>query len=100
MTVLSYPPFSATENPVLTAIKARWLTKLRWRNPLEKAQAANAGAVAGPKQVITRTAAKQARDNGVVVVLFATNTREDIDKFCTWPADMLITDYPELGPCP
>ena len=100
VTVLSYPPFSATENPVLTAIKARWLTKLRWRNPLEKARAANAGAVAGPKQVITRTAAKQARDNGVEVVLFAPNTREDIDKFCTWPADMLITDYPELGPCP
>jgi len=100
VTVLSYPPFSATENPVLTAIKARWLTKLRWRNPLEKARAANAGAVAGPQQVITRTAAKQARDNGVEVVLFAPNTREDIDKFCTWPADMLITDYPELGPCP
>ena len=98
--VLSYPPFSATENPVLTAIIARWLTKLRWRNPLEKARAANAGAVAGPKQVITRNAAKQARDNGVAVVLFAPNTREDIDKFCTWPADMLITDYPELGPCP
>lgn len=98
--VLSYPPFSAVENPVLTAIIARWLTKLRWRNPLEKARAANAGAVAGPKQVITRTAAKQARDNGVEVVLFAPNIREDIDKFCTWPADMLITDYPELGPCP
>jgi hypothetical protein len=79
---------------------ARWLTKLRWRNPLEKARAANAGAVAGPMQVINRTAAKQARDNGVAVVLFAPNTREDIDKFCIWPADMLITDYPELGPCP
>jgi glycerophosphoryl diester phosphodiesterase len=98
--VLSYPPFSATENPVLTAITARWLTKLRWRNPLEKARAANAGAVAGPKQVMTRTAARQARDNGVEVVLFAPNTREDIDKFCAWPADILITDYPELGPCP
>ena len=67
---------------------------------MEKARAANAGAVAGPKQVITWTAAKQARDNGVEVVLFAPNTRKDIEKFCTWPADMSLTDYPELGPCP
>ena len=98
--VLSYPPFSASENPVLTAIKARWLTKLRLRNPLEKARKAKAGAVAGPMQVITWTAARQARDNGVAVVLFAPNTRKDLDKFCTWPVDVLITDFPELGHCP
>ena len=98
--VLSYPPFSAKENSVLTAIIARWFTKLRLRSPLDKAQEAKAGAVAGPKQVITWTAARQARDNGVAVVLFALNTRKDLDKFCTWPVDMLITDYPELGHCP
>ncbi len=98
--VLSYPPFSTRENPVFTAIKARWLTKLRLRSPLEKARAAEAGAVAGPKQVITLTATRQAHLNGVAVILFAPNTRKDIDKFCTWPVDMLITDYPELGHCP
>ena len=98
--VLSYPPFSAKENSVLTAIIARWFTKLRLRSPLDKAQEAKAGAVAGPKQVITWTAARQARDNGVAVVLFALNTRKDLDKFCTWPVDMLITDYPNLGHCP
>jgi glycerophosphoryl diester phosphodiesterase len=98
--VLSYPPFSANENPVLTALKARWFTKLRLRSPLAKAQEAKAGAVAGPKQVITWTAARQARDNGGAVVLFTPNTRKDLDKFCTWPVDMLITDYPNLGHCP
>jgi glycerophosphoryl diester phosphodiesterase len=98
--VLSYPPFSAKENSVLTAIIARWFTKLRLRSPLDKAQEAKAGAVAGPKQVITRTAARHARDNGVAVILFAPNTRKELDKFCTWPVDMLITDYPELGHCP
>ena len=98
--VLSYPPFSAKENSVLTAIKARWFTKLRLRNPLDKAREAKAGAVAGPKQVISWTAARQARDNGVAVVLFAPNTRKDLGRYCTWPVDMLITDYPELGHCP
>ena len=98
--VLSYPPFSASENFVFTALKARWFTKLRLRNPLDKARAAKAGAVAGPKQVITWTAARQAREKGVAVVLFAPNTRKDMDRYCTWPVDMLITDYPDLGPCP
>jgi glycerophosphoryl diester phosphodiesterase len=98
--VLSYPPFSTRENPVLTAVIARWFTKLRLRSPLDKAQEAKAGAVAGPKQVITWTAARQARDNGVAVVLFAINTRKDLDRFCAWPVDMLITDYPNLGHCP
>jgi len=98
--VLSYPPFSTSENFVFTALKARWFTKLRLRNPLDKARAARAGAVVGPKQAITWTAARQARDNGVAVVLFAPNTRKDMDRYCTWPVDMLITDYPDLGPCP
>jgi glycerophosphoryl diester phosphodiesterase len=98
--VLSYPPFSAKENSVLKAMIARWFTKLRLRSPLRKAQEAKADAVAGPMQVITRTAARQARDNGVAVVLFTPNTREDLYKFCTWPVDMLITDYPNLGHCP
>ena len=97
--VLSYPPFSATENPVLTAIKARWFTKLRLRNPLDKAQEAKAGAVTGPKQVITWTAAQQARNNGVEVILFAPNTSKDFNRYCTWPVDILITDYPNLGHC-
>jgi hypothetical protein len=79
---------------------ARWFTKLRFRSPLDKAQETKAGAVAGPMQVITRTAARQACDNGVAVVLFTPNAREDLYKFCTWPVDMLITDYPNLGHCP
>ena len=98
--VLSYPPFSAKDNSALTALKARWFTKLGLRSPLRKAKKAKAGAVVGPTQVITRTAARQARDNGVAVVLFTPNTREDLYKFCTWPVDMLITDYPNLGHCP
>ena len=98
--VLSYPPFSAKENSALTALKARWFTKLRLRSPLRKAEKARAGAVAGPTQVITKTAARQACDNGVAVVLFTPNTREDLFEFCTWPVDMLITDYPDLGHCP
>jgi glycerophosphoryl diester phosphodiesterase len=98
--VLSYPPFSASENFVFTALKARWFTKLRLRNPLEKARAAKASAVVGPKQAITWTAARQARENGVAVILFTPNTRKDLERYCTWPVDGLITDYPDLGHCP
>ena len=98
--VLSYPPFSARDNSALTALKARWFTKLRLRSPLRKARKATADAVVGPTQVITRRAARKARANGVAVVLFTPNTREDLFEFCAWPVDMLITDYPNLGHCP
>ena len=98
--VLSYPPFSVRDNSALTALKARWFTKLRLRSPLRKARKATADAVVGPTQVISRTAARKARDDGVAVVLFTPNTREDLSEFCTWPVDMLITDYPDLGHCP
>jgi glycerophosphoryl diester phosphodiesterase len=98
--VLSYPPFSVRDNSALTALKARWFTKLRLRSPLRKARKATADAVVGPTQVISRTAARKARDDGVAVVLFTPNTREDLVEFCAWPVDMLITDYPDLGHCP
>jgi glycerophosphoryl diester phosphodiesterase len=98
--VLSYPAFSVTENFTWTALKARWFTKLRLRSPLAAARKAQAGAVAGPTQVITRHAATEARDNGVEVVLFTPDTRNDLERYCKWPVDVLITDYPDLGHCP
>jgi glycerophosphoryl diester phosphodiesterase len=97
--VLSYPPFSTNENFVYTALKARWLTKLNLSSPLDKARVAKADAVAGPKQVITWSAAKKTRDNAIAVILFAPNTQKDLDRYCAWPVDVLITDYPNLGQC-
>jgi glycerophosphoryl diester phosphodiesterase len=98
--VLSYPAFSVKKNSAWTALKARWLTRLRVNSPLTAARSAQAGAVAGPTQVITRHAATEARDNGVKVVLFTPNTREDLERYCNWPVEVLITDYPDLGHCP
>jgi glycerophosphoryl diester phosphodiesterase len=98
--VLSYPAFTVTENFTWTAIKAFLLTNLRLRSPLAEARQAHAGAVAAPTQVITRHAAQEARDNGVQMVLFTPNTRNDLEKYCRWPVDVLITDYPDLGHCP
>ena len=98
--VLSYPAFTVTEDFTWTALKARWLTKLQLRSPLAAARKAKARAVAGPTQVITRHAAGEARDKGVEVVLFTPNTRNDLERYCQWPVDVLITDFPDLGHCP
>jgi glycerophosphoryl diester phosphodiesterase len=61
---------------------------------------AQAGAVVGPTQVIFRFAVTEAREKGVQVVLFTINSREDLERYCDWPVDVLITDYPDLGHCP
>ena len=98
--VLSYPAFTVMENSARTAVRSRWLTRLRLNSPWTAAREAKAGAVVGPTQVIFRFAAAEARDNGVQVVLFTINTREDLESYCRWPVDVLITDYPDLGHCP
>jgi glycerophosphoryl diester phosphodiesterase len=100
VSVLSYPAFSATENATWTVVKAGVLTRLGLRSPLKAAREAGAGAVAAPTQVMTRSAAAQVRDARLEVFLFTPNSREDLDRYCTWPVDGLITDYPDLGHCP
>ncbi len=97
---LSYPPFSKEENPVMTVVKSRWLTKFRLKSPLEKAKAAKAEAIVSHTAVITWNAAKQVVDAGIEVILFTPNTKEDLERYCHWPADILITDFPDLGHCP
>jgi len=98
--VLSYPPFSTEEPAFLTVIKARLLTKLGIRNPFDEADKANADAVAGPIQVITWNAAKEVSDNNKEVILFTPNTIQGLERYCTWPVDMILTDFPKLGHCP
>ncbi len=100
VSVLSYPPFSAEENLYLTAISSRWLTKIGIHSPLKIAREAVADAIAAPTQVITWNAANNSRKNGVAVVLFTPNSKEDFARYCSWPADILITDFPNLGHCP
>ena len=99
-TALSYPPFTADEKPTITVLKRRWLTKLGWLLPQDKAQKAKADAVVGPTQAISWPSAQQAREAGVQVILFTPNTKKKLHKFCGWPADIIITDFPELGHCP
>jgi glycerophosphoryl diester phosphodiesterase len=98
--VLSYPAFSAAENATWTVVKARWLTRLGLRSPLKAARESGTGAVAAPTQAMTRGAAAKAQNAGLEVFLFTPNSREDLDKYCAWPVDGLITDYPDLGHCP
>jgi hypothetical protein len=67
------------ENSARTAVRARWLTRLRLNSPWTAARKAKAGAVVGPTQVFFQFAAAEARENGVPVVLFTINTREDLE---------------------
>ena len=96
---LSYPPFSTDENPVMTVVKSRWLTKSRLKSPLEMARTAKAEAIVSHTAVITWNAAKQANDAGIEVILFTPNTKKDLERYCHWPANILITDFPNLGHC-
>jgi glycerophosphoryl diester phosphodiesterase len=97
--VLSYPAFSAAENAKWTVVKACLLTWIRLRSPLKAAREAAAAAIAAPTWVMTRSAAAQVREAGLEVFLFTPNSRKELDRYCTWPVEGLITDYPGLGHC-
>lgn len=97
--VLSYPAFSAEQSPTLTGLLARWRNKLDQTDPLARARAAHADAIAAPTAVLTWHSARQLLDAGVGVILFTPNTRQALDHYCGWPATGLITDYPQLGGC-
>ena len=97
--VLSYPPYSAAKNNILTTVKARWLNKIGWSNPLDEARSAKAAALVSPVQAISWNSAKKAHDAGVSVILFTPNNEEELARYRSRPADILITDYPNLGNC-
>lgn len=97
--VLSYPPFYAGEDWVKVGIKTAVRTLARSSRPLKKAQAAAADAVASPVEVMTQKAQNKLQKRQKQTIIYTPNSRDDIQAVCRSGADVLITDYPGLGPC-
>jgi glycerophosphoryl diester phosphodiesterase len=97
--VLSYPPFYAHGNWTLAGGSALVMTRLGLRSPLRQARKADADAVALPTQIVSRRLARRLAREGIRTVIFTPNTRQALDKYCAFPIDGVITDYPNLGSC-
>ena len=99
--ILSFPPFYSNQKMwTLQGAAAAVKTLLKSASPLEQAQAAQADAIASPVIVMQQKAMKKLQDNDIEIIVFTPNDRESITDVCQSGVDMLITDYPNLGPCP
>lgn len=97
--VLSFPVFSASENPTWTGAKAWFRVLFGFASPQTAGRAAHADAVAAPRQILTERTALDVRRAGLEVAVFPANTRAELSTLCDWPIDVILTDYPELGNC-
>lgn len=98
--VLSYPPFVSTTSFTVTFLKRYLATVTGLRSPIRQAQKTDTEGVAMPTQLTSRTRASHLRKKGIQTVIYTPNTAEDLERYCSWPVDVLITDFPKLGPCP
>lgn len=94
--VVSYPAFTAQNNWLLTALHNRARVRLR---PDDAARTDADGLVSLP-EVLSWRAARGAREAGKEVVLFFRDADVDLDRYCAWPASVLIVDAPGAGRCP
>jgi glycerophosphoryl diester phosphodiesterase len=98
-TVLSYPPFFTDQNKWLTGAKAAIGSFFYPTDALHKAESADADAIASPTQVTNNKVQKRLQEKNKLLVIFTPNTKKDIRKACASGANIIITDFPNLGPC-
>jgi glycerophosphoryl diester phosphodiesterase len=97
--VLIYPRFPPDSDSTAVALENEVLGALGVRDALGVARQARADGIAWPWQLIDWHAASEARQAGLQVMVWTVNDPDLLEKFCGWPIDVLITDYPERAPC-
>ncbi|MFW5878926.1 MAG: glycerophosphodiester phosphodiesterase [Myxococcota bacterium] len=97
--VLIYPRFPPDSNSTTVALTTESLGALGIRDSLGAAKKAEADGIAWPFELIDWHAAEIARRDGMQVMVWTVNDEAVLERFCSWPVDVLITDFPERAPC-
>jgi glycerophosphoryl diester phosphodiesterase len=98
-TALIWPRFPPGGSDVAVALSNELATAIGVRELVDLARAADADGIAVPYQVIDRQRIEFARQEGLSVHVWTPNSEALLKRFCRWPLDSLITDYPERAPC-
>ena len=100
ISVLSYPPFYSHVSGTKTAVNAAIKTILHSADALNKVIQADADAVVSPVQVVTSRSMEKLHGSNKAVIVFSLNDQKSFDKACSSGVDLIISDFPNLGPCP
>lgn len=98
-TSLTWPKFPGGENTTLVALAHEGLTQLGLGDPLAIARRSGATGLLLNYRTVDRRLVEAAFDLGLSVQLWTLNTAPVLSAYCGFPADVLITDYPERAPC-
>ncbi|HEX8437059.1 glycerophosphodiester phosphodiesterase [Archangium sp.] len=99
VTGLSWPRFPPHASTVPIALGNEVLTMLGIQEVVKAARDAGADGLALPYQLINRQAVEIAKREGLEVHVWTVNSKEQLEMFCRWPIDSIITDYPERVSC-
>lgn len=94
--VLSVPSLTHRDN-WFTVARTALKVVLFPSDPLKRAKQADA--VASPVEVMTKAAQERLQTGGKEVVVFTLNDQKALSDACKSGIDLIITDYPNLGPC-
>lgn len=97
--VLSYPAFFANENALFKGGWAAIISRIQPKKSLNMVQAAKAQAIAVPVAVNHQNMQQRLQEFDKKVIVFTPNSQKDIRQACLSGVDIIITDFPNKGPC-
>lgn len=98
-TSLTWPKFPEGSDSTLTALGNEMLAQFGLGDPLAIAQRSGATGLLLQYRTHDRRIVEAAKARGMAVQLWTLNAENVLDAYCQYPADALITDYPERAPC-
>ncbi len=98
-TSLIWPRFHPDLNDTKIALTTEFKSVLGLVEYVDEARSCGADGIAVPYQLIDRRQVDAARDVGLQVQVWTPNTPEQLEEYCSWPVDAVITDFPEDAPC-
>ena len=97
--IMTLPRVPRGQSEILNAIGFEVLSQLGVADALSIARSAGATGLNIAYQVADRRLLEAARSEGLSVHVWTPNSPALLGTYCAWPADAVITDYPERAPC-
>jgi glycerophosphoryl diester phosphodiesterase len=96
---LGWPRFAGDDDGIVTTLSKELTSGLGVESGIGAATDVDAQALTLPYQLVDWQMSEAAHDAGLDVYLFTLNDESTLGAFCNWPADYLMTDYPERATC-
>lgn len=98
-TSLGWPTWELDKNQVGTVLAAEFAVGVGVESILAAVEDAGADSVGIYWQNADRFVVEDLTHRGIGVQVYAPETEVQLDDFCRWPLEAIITDYPERVPC-